>query len=73
MKNQAFKKISLGVLLLSFAIILYFFIKEQFRGMVLSGKENTILSITYLLVAVALIILFRIKNIENKSRGNSKK
>jgi hypothetical protein len=73
MKKGAMKKIGLVVLFLSFAIIVYFFIKEQVRGMVLSQNENTILSVCYLLIAAALIILFRIRSIENKNRGNSGK
>ena len=71
MKTGAMKKIGLVVLFLSFVIIVYFFIKEQVRGMVLSQNENTILSVCYLLIAAALIILFRIRSIENKNRGNS--
>lgn len=73
MKKGAMKKTGLVVLFLSFAIIVYFFIKEQVRGMVLSQNENTILSVCYLLIAAALIILFRIRSIENKNRGNSGK
>ena len=73
MKTGAMKKIGLVVLFLSFVIIVYFFIKEQVRGMVLSQNENTILSVCYLLIAAALIILFRIRSIENKNRGNSGK
>jgi len=67
------KRISFIVLLTGFIIIAYLFIKEQFRGIVLSSKENTILSITYLVVGICLIILFRIKNQENKKKENLKK
>lgn len=73
MNKGPMKKISLTVLLVSFALIVYFLIKEQLRGKTLSTAENMILSVTYLLVAAALIILFRIKSIENKNGQNSKK
>jgi hypothetical protein len=49
-------------LLISIIIIIYLFIKEQLRGIVLSHAENTLLSITYLVIGISLIILFRIKN-----------
>jgi len=67
------KRISFIVLLTGFIIIAYLFIKEQFRGIILSSTENTILSITYLVVGICLIILFRIKNRENKKKENLKK
>lgn len=62
------KKISFIFLLLSIGIIIYFFIKEQFKGIVLSNKENMLLSITYLVVGICLLILFRRKYIENKKK-----
>ena len=52
------KKISVLLLVVCAGIIIYLFIKEQFNGMVLSGKENMLLSITYLLVGVCLLILY---------------
>ncbi|MGN6540649.1 MAG: hypothetical protein ACTHKY_07570 [Ginsengibacter sp.] len=67
------KRISFIFLLISFMVIVYLFIKEQFRRIVLSSTENTILSITYLVVGICLIILFRIKNQENKKKENLKK
>jgi len=67
------KKISLIFLLLSIAIIIYFFIKEQFKGIVLSNSENILLSITYLVVGISLFILFRLKQIENKKEEKLKK
>jgi preprotein translocase subunit YajC len=66
--ETAMKVISFIFLLVSIIIIVYFFIKEQFRGIVLSSTENTILSITYLVVGICLIILFRMKNQENKKK-----
>ena len=66
------KKISLVVLVLSFILIIYFFIKEQFRGVTLSPTENMILTATYFLVAAALITLFSIKNSEKKNGENFK-
>jgi cation transporter-like permease len=67
------KKISFIVLLVSIGIILYLFIKEQFKGMVLSHRENMVLSVTYLLVGIPVLILFRLKNIENKKQDHLKK
>lgn len=67
------KKISFIFLLLSMAIIIYLFIREQFNGIVLSQKENTLLSITYLIVGISLLILFRMKYLENKNGEDSNK
>ena len=67
------KKVSFIFLLLSIGIIIYFFIKEQFRGIALSQKENLLLSITYLIVGISLIILFRIKHFEDKNKKDLKK
>ncbi|MGN6532343.1 MAG: hypothetical protein ACTHK0_11415 [Ginsengibacter sp.] len=67
------KAASIIFLLISIIIIIYLFIKEQFKGIVLSSTENTLLSITYLVVGISLIILFRIKNMENKKKEDSKK
>ncbi|HEY5464884.1 MAG TPA: hypothetical protein VIJ95_16595 [Hanamia sp.] len=62
------KKISFLFLIVSIGIIIYFFIKEQFRGIGLSPWENMLLSITYLVVGISLIILYRIKYLENKNQ-----
>ena len=67
------KKISFIFLLLSMVVIIYLFVREQFNGIVLSQKENTLLSITYLVVGISLLILFRIKYHENKNNNNSNK
>lgn len=63
------KKISFFFLIVSIGIIIYFFIKEQFRGIVLSQRENMILSITYLVTGISVLILYRIKYLENKNHG----
>ncbi|MGN6250071.1 MAG: hypothetical protein ACTHNG_17085 [Ginsengibacter sp.] len=67
------KKIAFAVLFLSIATIIYFFIGEQFNGVVLSHTQNLVLSITYLLVGISLLILFTLKNKENKEHKNLKK
>jgi len=67
------KKVSFIFLLLSMGIIIYFFIKEQFRGIALSQKENIFLAVTYLIVGIALLILFRLKNLENKKEKHTDK
>ena len=60
------KKLSVLLLVVSGGIIIYFFIKEQFNGMVLSSGENMLLSITYLLVGISVLILY-LKRPRNKS------
>jgi len=67
-ESHKMKKISFFFLIASIAIIIYFFIKEQFRGIVLSRWENLLLAITYLVVGISLIILYRIKYLENKKK-----
>lgn len=62
------KKIIITILALCMITIIYLFIKEQFKGVVLSQKENIFLSITYLVTGISLIILFRIKNSEKKNQ-----
>jgi uncharacterized protein HemY len=60
------KKAGFVLLLLSMGVILFFFIKEQFRGIDLSHIENMLLSISYFGFAVAFIILWRAKSLEKK-------
>jgi len=67
------KRISFIFLIISIIIIAYFFIQEQFRGITLSSTENIILSITYLVVGISLLILFRLKHLENKQEENQRK
>ena len=63
------KKLLFILLLICFITIVYFFIKEQFNKVVLTSGENLVLSITYLLVGIILLILFIVKNKENKKRS----
>lgn len=67
------KKATQILLLLCIAIVIYFFIKEQFRGIELSHRENLILSITYLVTGISVLILYRIKYLENKNQEKSNK
>ncbi len=60
------KKVSVLLLVVCGAIIIYLFIKEQFNGIALSGKENMLLSVTYLLVGICLFILY-VKRLRDKS------
>lgn len=60
------KKTSLGFMLLSCAVIIYFFIKEQFRGVVLSSAENITLSVAYLVFGLSMLIFGRINFLEKK-------
>ena len=63
------KRVLFILLLICFITIVYFFIKEQFNKVVLTSRENLVLSITYLLVGIILLVLFIIKNRENKKRS----
>ena len=63
------KRLLFILLLICFITIVYFFIKEQFNKVVLTSRENLMLSITYLLVGIILLVLFIIKNRENKKRS----
>ncbi|HUZ57344.1 MAG TPA: hypothetical protein VMU83_01010 [Hanamia sp.] len=65
------KKIIVLILVLCMGIIIYLFIKEQFKGITLSYKENTTLSITYLITGISLLILFRINYLEKKKEQDS--
>lgn len=67
------KKIAFIILLLSIVTIIYFFIKEQLNGIVLSRNENMVLSVTYLLVGISLLTIFWLKNKENNKEENYKK
>ena len=60
------KKLSLLFLLLSMGVIIYFFIKEQFKGVTLSHEENMTLSITYLVIGLCMLILARINFLEKR-------
>lgn len=53
-------------MLLSCAVIIYFFIKEQFKGIVLSSSENMTLSISYLVFGLSMLIFGRINFLEKK-------
>ena len=47
-------------------LIIYFFIKEQFSGIVLTNKENISLSVLYLIVGICVLFLARINFLKNK-------
>ena len=63
------KRLLFILLLICFITIVYFFIKEQFNKVVLTSGENLVLSITYLLVGIILLVLFIGKNRENRKRS----
>ncbi|MEO9004403.1 MAG: hypothetical protein ABI288_06685 [Ginsengibacter sp.] len=65
------KKIIMVLLVLCMGIIIYFFIKEQLNGIVLSHTENTLLSITYLVAGISIFILYWKRRLENKNQSNS--
>jgi hypothetical protein len=60
------KNIVIVILIISMALIMYFFIKEQFEGIVLSNNENIFLSALYLVVGVSVLILARINFLKNR-------
>jgi len=60
------KNILIVVLLASMAFIVYFFVEEQFKGVVLTQKENIFLSVLYLVVGLCVLGLIRIRSSEKK-------
>ncbi len=52
------KKAGIILFFASIGLIIYFFIKEQFKGIALSHAENIIVSIAYFGFAIANIIFF---------------
>lgn len=64
------KKLSLLVLLLGMGVVIYFFIKEQFKGVTLSHEENMTLSITYLVIGICMLILARINFLEKRKNAD---
>ena len=60
------KNILIVVLLASMAFIVYFFVEEQFKGVVLTQNENIFLSGLYLIVGLSVLGLIRIKSSEKK-------
>jgi hypothetical protein len=63
------KKIAALILVICMGIIVYFLIKEEINGVVLSHSENIILSVTYILIGVCVFIFYRIKFSEKKKNG----
>jgi len=66
--KQHIKKILILILVICMGLITYFFIKEQVKGIVLSDRENMILSVTYIITGVSILIFGRVKFLENKKR-----
>ena len=64
------KKLSLLVLLLSMGVVIYFFIKEQFKGVTLSHEENMTLSVTYLVIGICMLLLARINYLEKRKKAD---
>ncbi len=59
----------LGVILLVLSVgtTMYFFVIEQFKGVVLTKNENAILSVSYLITGISLVILARQRFLEKKN------
>ncbi|HEY5408754.1 MAG TPA: hypothetical protein VIJ92_16790 [Ginsengibacter sp.] len=60
------KNILIIILLASMACIVYFFVEEQFKGVVLTQKENILLSVLYIVVGLSVLLLIKIKSSEKK-------
>jgi hypothetical protein len=60
------KKIVGVLMFVSMAIIVWLFVKEQFKGVVLSKSENTLLSITYLVMGISIFIFARLNSLQKK-------
>jgi hypothetical protein len=54
------------ILLASMACIVYLFVEEQFKGVVLTPNENIFLSVLYLIVGLSVLGLIRAKSSEKK-------
>jgi hypothetical protein len=54
------------ILLASMAFIVYFFVEEQFKGVVLTQNENIFISVLYLVVGLSVLGLIRIRSSEKK-------
>lgn len=65
------KKILILLLALGMGIVIYFFIKEQFKGITLTHEENTILSFTYLANGLLILIFARVKYLEKKNQQDT--
>jgi hypothetical protein len=63
------KKLSLLFLLLAMGVVIYLFIKEQFKGVTLSHEENMTLSVTYLVIGLCMLILARINYLEKRKKA----
>lgn len=60
------KKTAGFVLVICMAVIIYYLIKEEVNGIVLSHKENILLSIIYILIGVCIFIFAAAKFSERK-------
>ena len=60
------KNVLIIILLASMACIVYFFVEEQFKGVVLTQKENILLSVLYIVVGLSVLLLIKIKSSEKK-------
>lgn len=65
------KKTIILLLALGMGIVIYFFIKEQFNGTMLTHGENMFLSFTYLANGILILIFARIKFLEKKNQEKS--
>ena len=62
------KRIVILLLVLGMGIVIYFFIKEQFKGITLTHGENMLLSFTYLANGILIVIFARMKYLEKKNQ-----
>jgi hypothetical protein len=63
------KNVAVTLFFASIGVIIYFFIKEQFKGIVLSHTENVVLSIAYFGFAIANIIFIVLSKKVKKSES----
>lgn len=56
------KNASVITLLVSMGFIIYFFVKEQFKSIILSHDENIFLSVLYLIVGISVLLLVRMRS-----------
>ena len=65
---MSIKRVVILLLALGMGIVVYFFIKEQFKGTDLTHGENMFLSFTYLANGILILIFARLKYLEKKNQ-----
>ena len=60
------KIIAAFILVICMAVIIYFLVKEEINGIVLSHNENILVSVIYILIGICIFIIAATKFSEKK-------